>query len=83
MTILKFRLWLLSVHTGGDNDKDALDRLNYQLCDTAIAVNIPLAFEKMSEDEAAQELRKGDSLFYALLQRENDDHIFVSPNLAM
>ena len=64
---------------GGDNGKDARARIESGLCDTAIAVSIPMGFVEMGEEEVKDELRRGGILGYSLLQRDGED-IFQFPS---
>ena len=64
---------------GGDNDKDALARVEDGSFGTAIAVNVPKSFEGMSENQACDKLRDGATVGYAVLQRDPDEQIFRFP----
>ena len=56
---------------GGDNEKDAQSRLDNDLSlNTAVAVDIPLEFQSMTENEALTTLLNGGQLKYVILQRE-------------
>lgn len=63
----------------GDNDKDALARIEDGSFSTAIAVSVPKNFERMSENEALKELRNGTPIGYAVLQRDTNKQIFRFP----
>ncbi len=64
---------------GGDNDKDAKERLDQGICATAIAVSIPAEFEQLDVKAAEQKLCKGALFEYALLQHDRDGELFRFP----
>ena len=51
---------------GGDDDADALKRLNDGISESAISVNIPIEFESLDEEEARDQLMEGRPIHYAL-----------------
>ena len=64
---------------GGDNDKDAKERLEQGICSTAVAVSIPPEFAQTDVKEAERLLCGGALFDYALLQRDADGDLFRFP----
>ena len=60
---------------GGDNDKDALRRLEAHSFDTAFSVAIPERFQTMKNNAVRRALKEKDALAYALLQRDGGGDI--------
>ena len=64
---------------GGDNDKDAIERLDQGICLTAVAVSIPPEFRRLDVKGAERQLCKGALFDYALLQHESDGELIRFP----
>ena len=64
---------------GGDNDKDAKERIKQGYCSTAITVAIPTEFEQLDVKAAEHKLCKGALFEYALLQHDRDGELFRFP----
>lgn len=62
---------ILECAYGGDRDVDAIDRLTKTPIETVIAVEIPLQFQSLTENEARSALEAGECIKYALLQQEH------------